>query len=132
MSVDPVALAGPGIPSPGGAGVPLQSVATPDVDRWTCETGFVSDLLVRCGREDDAALALLFDVLSPVVTASVSAAVEPPGVLECVKDVFLEVWRGAPDYRVGDGSPVAWIMDRVASVSSRPAYGRQVSGLGDA
>ncbi len=119
-----------------GERAPALSVTSPTTSpmtaRWSCETGFVSDLLVRCGREDDAALGLLFDVLSPVVTARLSTSVEPAHIPDCVTDVFVEVWRGAPDYRAGEVSSVAWIMGRVASVSSRPAYGREVSGLADA
>ena len=92
----------------------------PQTTGWACESGFVSDLLVRCGREDQGALARLFDLLCPLVTAAVSMSVDPPRVGDCVRDVFVELWRDAPDYRAGTSS-VVWIMDRVSSVSSRAA-----------
>jgi len=91
----------------------------PQTTGWACETGFVSDLLMRCGREDQGALARLFDLLCPLVTAAVSMSVDPPRVGDCVRDVFVELWRDAPDYRAGTSS-VGWIMERVSSVSSRP------------
>ncbi len=98
---------------------PALNRSGPQSTGWACETGFVSDLLVRCGRQDQGALARLFDLLSPLVTAAVSMSVDPPRVGDRVRDVFVELWRDAPDYRAGTSS-VGWIMERVSSVSSRP------------
>lgn len=105
----------------------------PRLGEWSCETGFVSDLLVRCGRDDPGALALLYDVLSPIVTAVVSLNVDQSRVGDSVRDVFVEVWRDAPAYPAGRSSAVEWIMDRVATVSTRLDPARAVpDGLADA
>jgi hypothetical protein len=79
----------------------------------------VSDLLMRCGHDDQGALARLYDLLSPIVTAAVSMSVSPTRVGDGVRDVFVELWRDAPGYRSGDVSSIEWIMDRVATVSAR-------------
>ena len=99
---------------------------------WSCETGFVSDLLVRCGRSDQGALALLFDMLCPVVTSAVSLGVEAPRVSDGVRDAFVRIWRDSPEYRPGQVSAVEWIMDRVEAVTSRNGAARAGSGLADA
>ena len=122
MATDTAPLSDPGIVLSG-----------PWTGGWSCETGFVSDLLVRCGRDDQGALALLFDLLSPVVTSAVSMSVEPQRVGDCVRDVFVELWRDAPGYRAGPVSAVEWIMDRVATVSARlDRPGDVPAGLADA
>jgi len=79
----------------------------------------VSDLLMRCGHHDQGALAMLYDLLSPIVTAAVSMSVSQTRVGDGVRDVFVELWRDAPGYRSGDVSSIEWIMDRVATVSAR-------------
>ncbi len=89
---------------------------------WKCETGLVSDLLLRCGRGDTVALGRLFDLVGPVVTALVSERVAPEQVPDRLTAAFAEVWRRAPSYRSapdgasGNGA-VAWILARVAEVS---------------
>lgn len=98
---------------------PRLAPSGPGAGGWSCETGFVSDLLVRCGRDDQGALALLYDLLCPIVTAAVSMSVDQPRVSDCVRDVFVEVWRDAPAYHSGPVSAVEWIMDRVATGSGR-------------
>lgn len=85
---------------------------------WPCETGLLSDLLLRCGRADEAALARLFDVMAPLVTAGLSSRVDPDRLPERVKDVFVELWRSAPDYRPGETTAVEWVMRRVAAVDA--------------
>lgn len=108
-------------------------MAGPPAAGWSCETGFVSDLLVRCGRGDQGALGMLFDLLAPVVTAAVSMSVDGALVGDCVRDVFVELWLDAPGYGAAPVSAVQWIMDRVASVSSGPDYvGEVPRGLADA
>jgi hypothetical protein len=90
---------------------------------WKCETGLVSDLLLRCGRGDVAALARLFDLVAPVVTAVVAEQVEPEQVPDGLTAAFAEVWRCAPGYRPGaigasgGTGAVGWILARVAAVS---------------
>jgi len=96
---------------------------------WKCETGLVSDLLLRCGRGDHVALGRLFDLVAPIVTAVVAEHVAPEQVPDRLTAAFAEVWRCAPGYRpavhgatgaaggAGGTGAVAWILARVAEVS---------------
>jgi hypothetical protein len=93
---------------------------------WKCETGLVSDLLLRCGRGDHVALGRLFDLVAPIITAVVAERVEPAQVPDGLTAAFAEVWRQAPAYRPGvqgetgangGTGAVAWILARVAEVS---------------
>ena len=93
---------------------------------WTCETGLVSDLLLRCGRGDHVALARLFDLVGPLVTAVVAERAEPEQVPDRLTAAFAEVWRCSPGYRpavhgatgaAGGTGAVGWILARVAEVS---------------
>ena len=72
----------------------------------SCQTGFVSDLLLRCGRGDEAAFARLFDLTYPMVSGVLTSAADD----RAVQDAFVAVWRNAAAYRVGEVSAVQWIL----------------------
>jgi len=90
---------------------------------WSCQTGFVSDLLLRCGHGDEAAFGRLFDLCYPIVAgALISAAAD-----RTVVDAFVAVWSNAPGFRAGEVSAVQWILEvaleRDSAAPARSGYG---------
>jgi DNA-directed RNA polymerase specialized sigma24 family protein len=69
--------------------------------------GFVTALVLRCARDDRAALGTLFDLLY----APVAATVRRPGTErdDLVAEVFHDVWANANHFRRGE-DPVAWVL----------------------
>lgn len=76
----------------------------------------VSALVLRCARGDREALGTLFDLLH----APVAALIDGPGVPrdDLVVEVFQDVWRSAPAFRLGD-DPVAWVLGLARSTARR-------------
>lgn len=105
---------------------------TPDAAA-VCRHGLVTDLLLRCGRGDGAALAQLFDLFYPPVRATVAARVPPARVDAVTAQVFVQVWRQASRFRPDAGGAVGWIM-RVAATAPDPLAGPRIdldsSGVG--
>ena len=79
----------------------------------SCQTGFISDLLLRCGCGDEDAFVLLFDTFYPLVVATTATLVSPHGADRAVEAAFVAIWEDAPLYRPGGGSSVSWIMGHV-------------------
>lgn len=75
-----------------------------------CRHGFVTDLLLRCGRGEAAALARLFDLFYRPVRVAVAVRVSPERSDAATAEVFVRIWRRAPGYRPSAGSAVSWIM----------------------
>ena len=95
-----------------------------------CRHGFVTDLVLRCGRGDAAALARLFDLFWLPVSTAVAARV-PAGRVEAeVTEVFVRVWREAPHYRPGaDDGAVGWVMAFAYGATARaPARTSRATG----
>ena len=87
---------------------------------WPCDSGLLSDLLVRCGRGDRGALGRLFDLLAPEVLRRLAATVDGQRVEETVRAVFVDLWRTAPAYHPEVTTSVAWVMARMVSVAAEP------------
>lgn len=90
-----------------------------------CTHGFITELVLRCGRGDAGALKELFDLFYRPVSAAVGMSAPPDRVESAVARVFVQIWREAPFYRAESGSAVRWVMARAgdlpAPVSPRPA-----------
>ena len=80
--------------------------------------GFVSELLVQCGRGDRAARARLFDLLNPAVAGLVDRAVPARRRDDLVAAVFAELWHQAPDFRPGRHDAVGWVLGLATNVVS--------------
>ena len=85
--------------------------------------GFVTDLIARCGRGDETALARLFQLFYVPISAAVTQQAPGGGAEELTATVFVRLWRHAPDYRPGDQSPVDWVMEHVSAVMSGSSVG---------
>lgn len=78
--------------------------------------GFVTDLVVRCGRGDETALARLFALFYDPVSAVVRKRATGRTAEELTAQVFVRLWRHAPTYQPGYQSPVDWVMSQVPHV----------------
>lgn len=100
-------------------------MSTPHLVASTHYPGFVTDLVVRCGRGDETALARLFDLFYAPVSAAVRQRVPGCAAEELTARVFVRLWRHAPTYQPGDQSPVDWVMSHVPNIMSlSPAVDR--------
>lgn len=100
------------------------------------ETDRLQRLLTSVARGDRTAFAALYDATAARVHGMVLRVLRDPGYSEeTTQEVFLQIWRAAPNYDADQGSPLAWIMtlahrravDRVRSEQSgtvrEAAYG---------
>ena len=102
-----------------GTPVPASSLADERTLRsQTCQHGFVSDLLLRCGRGDDTALAQLFNLFYRPITDTIAGTLPGPQVADAVKDVFVDLWRRASLYQPEQQSAVDWVMALVPQPGS--------------
>jgi RNA polymerase sigma-70 factor (ECF subfamily) len=91
--------------------------------------GFVSDLLVRCGGGDDSALAALFELFHPVVSAIAVAETPDQEVTDVVLAAFTRVWRRAALFDPSASTGVAWMFREMATaVAERVTGGSRRSG----
>lgn len=90
-----------------------------DADQVACP-GFITDLVLRCGRGDAGALARLLDLLYAPVAHRVAELSPTDRTDDLVVEVFSRLWRDASDYRPGPGNgPVEWVLQLAESVASR-------------
>ncbi len=108
-----------------GAGptAPMRGSTVPGPDRHTTRPrvsadcpGFITDLILRCGRGDEAALGRLFDLLHAPVSAALGQG-RPEARDELVLDVFRRLWHHAPTFVPGEQGAVAWAMQHAAAVA---------------
>jgi hypothetical protein len=83
-----------------------------------CQYGFISELVIRCGRGDDTALAQLFNLFYEPVAGTIASTTPGPQVAAAVKDVFVTLWRRAPHYQPGQQRAVSWVMALVPQPES--------------
>ncbi|MEQ8717675.1 MAG: ECF RNA polymerase sigma factor SigK [Acidimicrobiales bacterium] len=109
--------------------------AVPDTAQ---EASSADELMVRAARGDEAAFALLYDELAPLVHGVVLKVLRDPSRAEEVtQEVFVELWRIAARYDAGRGSVRAWTatlahrraVDRVRSEQAHRDRNDRVSRL---
>lgn len=82
--------------------------------------GFITDLVLRCGRGDAGALARLLDLLYAPVAHRVEELSPEACTDDLVVEVFGRLWRDAPGYRPGPGAgPVEWVLQLAEGVACR-------------
>jgi RNA polymerase sigma-70 factor (ECF subfamily) len=70
-----------------------------------------ADLIVRCARGDEAALASLYDLTAAQVNGlALRILGDRDTAEEITGDVFLQAWRSAASYDASRGSPIAWLL----------------------
>lgn len=81
----------------------------------------VASAIERAARGDQAAFAEFYDAVSPVVFGTTLKVLRNQAMAEEVtQDVFLELWKQAPNYDRTKGSPKAW----AATIAHRRAIDR--------
>ena len=84
--------------------------------------GFITDLVVRCGRGEEAALLRLFDLFHRAVSEAIRAGSPAAPLDEQILRVFVGVWEHAPRFVPGEVGPVDWVMEQVgAAARTAPA-----------
>jgi RNA polymerase sigma-70 factor (ECF subfamily) len=78
----------------------------------------VTDLVVRCGRGDDSALAELYELFHPMVGSLAVAQAPDREVTDVVLDAFSRLWRRASTFQPAVGSAVAWVLMELAAAVS--------------
>lgn len=105
--------------------MPHMRALTPEGSRANASGDPVGELLVACGRGDEAAFEHLFDAVAGGVLGLVRRVVRDPAQSEEVtQEVMVEVWRHAPRFDPARGLATTWILtiahrravDRVRSV----------------
>lgn len=89
----------------------------------------LAELVGRIMRQDEAALAALYDALSGRVYAlAVRITGQVGAAEEVLQDTFWQVWRQAPRFDAARGNAAAWIMTmaRSRALDARRANGRDV------
>jgi hypothetical protein len=92
--------------------------------------GFITELLLRCGRGDEVALGRLFDLFYAPVAATVGRPGHPETVEELVHAAFVRVWRHAPTFVPGVQEPVEWVMEQATAAQSLIVTSPAVTTLG--
>lgn len=81
----------------------------------------VTAALQRAGRGDESAFGDFYDLVAPLVYGVVLKVVRDPAIAEEVtQDVFVELWRLAPQFESGRGSAKGW----TATIAHRRAVDR--------
>jgi hypothetical protein len=76
--------------------------------------GLITNLVLRCGRGDEAALGSLFDLTFFLVAAAVNRdRPSSTAVDDEVVEAFRRIWRRSPGYRPTERGVLAWVLDQV-------------------
>jgi len=74
------------------------------------------ELIARCARGDQAALARLYDTTAAQVNGlALRILGDRDTAEEITGDVFLQAWRAAATYDASRGSPIAWLLTMARS-----------------
>ncbi|MCW2792862.1 MAG: hypothetical protein JWO76_1960 [Nocardioides sp.] len=76
--------------------------------------GFVTELVVRCGRGDETALGDLLDLFYAPVLALVERHGGSRPTDDVVTEAFVHLWRRAPSFRPGRCG-VDWVMEQLTT-----------------
>ena len=68
-------------------------------------------LLDRCASADAAALQNLYELVSPILFASLTRMLRRRALAEeALQDVFVSIWQRASQFQTTRGRPMAWMM----------------------
>jgi RNA polymerase sigma-70 factor, ECF subfamily len=68
-------------------------------------------LLSRCAAADAGALQRLYELVSPILFASITRILRRRALAEeALQDVFVSIWQRAGQFRASRGRPMAWMM----------------------
>jgi RNA polymerase sigma-70 factor, ECF subfamily len=71
----------------------------------------LQSLLGRCAAADSNALQRLYELVSPILFASVSRILRRRALAEeALQDVFISIWQQAGQFTAARGRPMAWMM----------------------
>src|SRR5271170_73350 len=71
----------------------------------------LQSLLGRCAAADSNALQRLYDLVSPILFASVTRILRRRALAEeALQDVFISIWQQAGQFTAVRGRPMAWMM----------------------
>jgi RNA polymerase sigma-70 factor (ECF subfamily) len=108
---------------------PVQDMAAPHGVPCSLDNAALAQLLGRNMRQDEAAMASLYDALCGRVYALALHITGKVGSAEEVlQDTFWQVWRQAPRFDADRGSAIAWVMTmaRSRALDARRANGRDL------
>jgi RNA polymerase sigma-70 factor, ECF subfamily len=72
-----------------------------------------STLITRIAAGDRDAFSRFYDLLAPTAFGLIRRVLrDPEAAAEVLQEVFWQVWREAPQYDAGRGSPEAWLVMR--------------------
>ena len=75
--------------------------------------GFITNLVLRCGQGDEAALGELFDLTFFLVASAVNrGTLSPAGVDDEVVGAFRRIWRRSSGYQPTERGVLAWVFDQ--------------------
>ena len=102
--------------------MPITTLATPAPPVSDRCQGFITNLVVRCGHGDEAALGELFDLTFFVVAAAVNRGALPSsGADDEVVEAFRRIWSRSSRYRPTERGVLAWVFDQALDVESTTA-----------
>lgn len=78
--------------------------------------GFITYLIMRCARGDEAALGRLFDLFLPMVLGIVGNGTASPATDALVVNAFSRVWLLAPTYDPETRDAVGWVLNQARDV----------------
>jgi len=69
------------------------------------------ELLERCARADERALHELYELVAPLLFATLTRILRRRALAEeALQDVFVSIWQRASQFKAARGSPMAWMM----------------------
>jgi len=75
--------------------------------------GFITNLVLRCGQGDEAALGELFDLTFFLVASAVNrGTLSPAGVDDQVVEAFRRIWSRSACYQPTERGVLAWVFDQ--------------------
>lgn len=90
-------------------GIPSEKAA-PSVHLARSRDAELTELVSRIARGDQDALAALYDTTNRLLFGLILRVLNDQGAAEEVlMDVYTQVWKQAPNYDTGRGSPLAWL-----------------------
>jgi hypothetical protein len=75
--------------------------------------GFITNLVLRCGRGDESALGELVDLTFFVVAAAVKRGAQPSaGTDDEIVEAFRRIWGRSAGYEPTERGVLAWVFDQ--------------------